>query len=339
MNYCNTLLTSSPSPALKYALFSVLSTLSEPLQASEQFSPFLLPMLTNHVIPELSSQHDYLKSKSCDTLTLFSTTTFPPETLNHILQVLTSLLSHPQLSCRVSAGLCLGPLFKYDLVQIFVREHVVQIMQVLLTLTEQIQIDPITSLMEVFVEQFGAGLSTFAQTVSQRLVQAFMEMVGDEDRVLAAAGVIKTLDGLVVSLEGEQVVAQLEGVLVPLVVFVIDNTIMDLYEEVLELISTLVYCGRSVSETLWGIFPRLISVTEDLEYLEDVYPLLDNYIGFGAAVMVQNREIQAMLVQLVQRVMEDKDCTESDRIRAMLIMESMMLNLRGGIDHVSIWGL
>lgn len=338
MTLLNEILSSSPPPEVKYGLLTCLSKLSEHCQTSESLLTQLPAFLTQYVIPELNSPYDFLKSKACDTLVQYSAVDLPQETVIHILNSLTVLLNHATLSCRVSASLALSPLFKYGYVTEALRPHAVVVMQTLMTLTETVQLDTLTGVMEIFVYEFSAELAPFARDLASRLVATCMEVLSEdsEDRYMAAAGVIKTLDGLVMSLDGRvEMLRDLEPVLCPLIVHVLSDSLLDLYEEIMEMVSTMLYCAKSVSPALWQIFSQLLPVVlENLEYMEDMSSLLDNYIGFGSEFIKGNQEMQEMLVMLIKKVLADVDGGEADRIRAMLIMESMMLNLRGGIDNV-----
>lgn len=158
-----------------------------------------------------------------------------------------------------------------------------------------------------------------------------------EEKTMAAMGILKTLDALVLSVEtSPEIVLDLEIVISPILLYVLDNSILDLFEETFELIGTCLFCVKQVSSTMWTIFPRIYNTfkMDSLEYLAEMLPSLDNYIAYGKDVFLHDIEKQNQLMDIIYTVMNDKDSRESDRIRGIQLIESLLLNLRGQIDPV-----
>lgn len=158
-----------------------------------------------------------------------------------------------------------------------------------------------------------------------------------EEKTMAAMGILKTLDSLILSVEtSPAIILEIEQVVAPILCFVLDNAILDLYEETFEMIGTILFCVKQVSPTMWSIFPRIYKTfkTDALEYLEEMLPSLDNFIAYGKNVFLTDPEKQHQLIDIVFTVMNDADSREADRIRGIQLIESMMLNLRGQIDPI-----
>ena len=160
-----------------------------------------------------------------------------------------------------------------------------------------------------------------------------------EEKTMAAMGILKTLDSLVLSVESSpEIVLELEIVICPTILYVLDNSVLDLFEETFELIGTCLFCVKQVSQTMWTVFPRIYNTfkMDALEYLAEMLPSLDNFIAYGKDVFLHDIEKQNQLVDIIFTVMNDKDSRESDRIRGIQLIESLTLNLRGSIDLVII---
>ncbi len=161
-----------------------------------------------------------------------------------------------------------------------------------------------------------------------------------EDKTMAAMGVLKTLSSLILAVESStQIVLELEVVIIPAVKFVLENSILDLYEEIFEILGTSLFSAKQVSPMMWTVFPLIYATfkSDALEYLEEMLPCLDNFIAYGKDVFAREPELQKSLVDMIVSIFSDEDSGEADRIRACQLMESMMLNLRGHIDHVLLY--
>ena len=121
-----------------------------------------------------------------------------------------------------------------------------------------------------------------------------------EEKTMAAMGILKTLDSLVLSVENSPlIVMELQQIIMPTVVYILDHSILDLFEEAFELIGTCLYCVKQVTPVMWQVFPRIYNTfkMDAVEYLAEMLPSLD-------------------------------------KIRAIQLMETLMLTLRGNIDPV-----
>jgi hypothetical protein len=158
-----------------------------------------------------------------------------------------------------------------------------------------------------------------------------------EDKTMAAMGVLKTLSSLILAVESSTaLILELEAIIIPAVKFILEHSILDLFEEAFEIIGTSLFCSKQVSPIMWTVFPLIYQTFKQdaLEYLEEMLPSLDNYIAYGKDVFIQDPQHQNLIVDMVVTVFNDKNSGEADRIRACQLIESMMLNLRGHIDLV-----
>ena len=114
----------------------------------------------------------------------------------------------------------------------------------------------------------------------------------------------------------------------------------DLYQETFEMIEMCIFCSKAVSTTIWQLFEVIYHTfkSDGLEFLEEMEPTIDNYIVYGKEILMQSTELQLRFVDMINTIMtsEVEYVTDSDRLRACRLMESMMLNLKPAIDNVYI---
>jgi len=64
-------------------------------------------------------------------------------------------------------------------------------------------------------------------------------------------------------------------------------------------------------------------------------PTLDNYVSYGADHIKANEEYKKMLVDIYTSSLTVEHLGENDKVQGSKLAESILLNLRGGVDDVS----
>ncbi|KAA1100440.1 hypothetical protein PGTUg99_028822 [Puccinia graminis f. sp. tritici] len=175
------------------------------------------------------------------------------ELLNTAYQGVTQCLSDPSLPVRVQAALTLPELCEHPQVHEGVAPHIGQIMK---------------------VSKFSDELLPFAADMSQALHQSYMRLMseiadarrrlGDEDddsseeKVLVAMNILKTLQQLVVGLEGNvNVLYQVEAASIPLIKYTLKEEIVEIYDEALELLDSTQFALKTIKRAMGFIRDRL----------------------------------------------------------------------------------
>jgi len=80
----------------------------------------------------------------------------------------------------------------------------------------------------------------------------------------------------------------------------------DLYDEALEIVDTCTYCAKEISPTMWSMFPRIYQCfkKDAIDYVEEMYPALENFIKFGKDEIMKNKDFQNMYIDIVTTVSE-----------------------------------
>lgn len=154
----------------------------------------------------------------------------------------------------------------YPLIRSGLQPHAAAVMQVLLNLTNEIDMDTLAQVMESIAANYPEQLAPYAVQLGIQLRDSFLRIAGDIDfdsvdddvseRIMAAIGIMKTISTLVVSLDSSShILAELEVVVAPVVSTTLTNNMQDLYDDAFEIIDSFTFCMKRVSEVMWTIFP------------------------------------------------------------------------------------
>ncbi|KAJ2722037.1 Nonsense-mediated mRNA decay protein 5 [Coemansia sp. Benny D115] len=309
--------------------------------------------LLTHVVPEFTSTFGFLRARALDTYCRYSSIEFSdPQITRGIFESVLGLLNDSQLPVRVHAALALQPMIENEVVRDLLASHLPQVMQVFLNLTNEIDSDTITHVIDEFVEVFADRMSPFAVQLCQQLCDTFTRVMEDvnstitgsevpgdidemTDKTMAAMGVLKTIGTLVLNLESSpEVVYKLEEVVFPVIRHVLDQRMVDLYDEVYEILDCCMYAVKAVSPNAWNLFTAIYQSfkSDGIDFIEEMLPSLDNYVTFGMDVVGTNNNVQAHLFDIIETVMKSDRVGESDRICACKLAQAIMLHGRGKVD-------
>ncbi|OAX84464.1 hypothetical protein ACJ72_01164 [Emergomyces africanus] len=310
-----------------------------------------------HVFPEFKSPHGYLRARACETLEKFNELDFKdPNNLMVVYRNILDALADPELPVRVEAALSLQPLIRHDVIRTSMQTNIPQIMQQLLKLSNEVDLDPLASVMEDFVEAFSAELTPFAVALCEQLRDTYMRIIGDmlderknsskgdediygdflDDKSITALGVLQTIGTLILTLESTpDVLLHLETILMPVITVTLENKLYDLYTEIFEIIDSCTFAAKTISSTMWQAFVLMHKTFKSGAelYLEDMLPALDNFVNFGSLTLAQNPAYLQALVGMVEDIFHDEKVGGVDRICGCKLAEALMLNLRGHLDQ------
>ncbi|RKP25760.1 armadillo-type protein [Syncephalis pseudoplumigaleata] len=135
-----------------------------------------------HIYPEFTSPVAYLRARACETMSKFDHLTFsnpqasspsPHDSMDHprmITEATLACLKDAELPVRAAAALSLQPLLQFEHVRPVIVQHLPDIMQEFLSLTNQIDVDAMSSVTDEFVEIFGDELAPYAVQICSQLV-------------------------------------------------------------------------------------------------------------------------------------------------------------------------
>ncbi|KAF9190108.1 hypothetical protein BGZ50_000457 [Haplosporangium sp. Z 11] len=318
------------------------------------FASLMEPFFVNHVFPEFKSQYPFLRARACEMVNRFSDLDFEDNNVDIAYTNLMESLRDTHLPVKVSAALSLRHMIRHERVRDAMKPHLQFIMHELLTITNQIDVDTLSDTMDEFVEVFAQDLAPFAVQLCEQLRDTFLRICADmgpnadgvekisdnaideaSDKTMAAMGVLKTMGTLILSLESTpEVLNQLELALLPVITFTLQNSIIDLFDGVFEIIDSCTFSAKAISANMWSILELIYKTFKEsaLDFMEEMLPSLDNYISYGKETFSTNENLQHMVYDIVETVMRSDRLGENDRVSACRLAESFMLNCRGHID-------
>jgi len=325
------------------AMIGILSdlTLRKNSPVKDQMGNFLL-----NLFDDFNSQFPFLRVRICDLITKFEDLELNDEQAKLSLQGVMNCMQNEELPVKIAASLALSSLLQYESVQAEIGPHIGVIMQELLKLLNEIDMDTLTPLMNRMVELFADQLAPYASQLCEQLKDTLLRMISeaniessDEDssnKIIAAMGILKTISTVVLAMEASpEILAQLEVTLYPVIHYILEKEIIDLYDDIFEIIDGFTYCQKKVSNVIWSTFDLIYNtfMKDAIDYIREMFPCLDNYISFGSDVFCANKDYQNKMFEIIKNVMESDALDITERIYGCQLMESMMLNCRGVIDN------
>ena len=274
-----------------------------------------------------------------------------------------SILPGNDLPVRVQSALTAGSLLDVEAVQQAINGSpaIPKLTEAALDLTNQVEIEALSALVEKLVTMFSQDLAPYAAQLCQQLAGTFTRMLegiqptenddgkqtlefDSTDKMMSAIGLIRALTTLVDAMSANtQIILSLVPILTPLVLIIWKNRVVDVYDEAFEMMCQLTFNLKQIPTDMWSVFEVLFQVYADTgaEYLSDVCSVLDNFITYGSSVIVANASYLQSILTLADGVFSTSEDTFYDEINSIaLVLESLFLNCQGlPVDYSSIISL
>ncbi|KAL0564749.1 Nonsense-mediated mRNA decay protein 5 [Marasmius crinis-equi] len=335
------------------------------------------------VAPEYTSSEPYMRAIACEVLGAVVKSGIEwtnEENLDKNFRAVAAALDDPELPVRVQAILAL-------------TELIVSEESAILRLSDETDLDILNQSMEVMIDRFTPELLPVVAQLTESLCCSYMRLAkesisqevgqsggdfearpveGDVDKTYAAMGVSKTIWEIVITVENApQILTQVQEIIIPLVVFTLENKLLGEQSHSDRRISTYtciapnrslpqhvrsyilfdvqasyyfsqhVACIRGhlqANQVGWGrIFGRYEAIyLFEVEYAEnlraEMLAPLDNLISYGHEVIRNRPDYKQMLVDIFTTSLTIKTPGENDGVNGCKLAESILLNLRGYVD-------
>lgn len=326
-----------------------------------QKSPYASQMeefLAELVLPNLNSQFEFLQARTLDVCSKFSDLEFQnPQTLSILFQgILKSFTTEgADVSLPVTLQSALGiqafihnPQFKEVLSSI-----ILPTMSKLLELSNEIDNDAISMVMQECVENFSEQLQPFGVELMNNLVEQFMRLAVEindssnvdveeiesdyvdlSDKIMAAVGLLNTMITVLLSFENSrEICMKLEETFSPVIDYVLTNDLDDFLAEIAELIENSIFLLRAVSPLMWRHFNQVAdSFTQGIAvmYVEEMSQCLKNYMVFGGEGLLVNQENIAKMMHIISFIMnaDDGNADYNDLVTSCDLAQTLVLSLQ-----------
>lgn len=282
------------------------------------------------VFPLLTSKFDFLKARALDVAGKFADIEYQKDETYNILfhGILVNFESSSDIALPISFQSALAiqaylsnPRFKPVLGNI-----ILPTMSRLLQLSNEIDNDAISMVMQECVENFSEQLQPFGVDLMGKLVEQLMRLSREineasnvdiddfdgkfddqSDKVMAATGLLNTMITVLLSFENSQETClKLEQIIYPCLQYILENDINDFLGEIGELIENSTFLLRKISPTMWSLFEYLFKSFLDgtaMMYLEELINCLNNYLIFGQVELRENEELRNKFFTIYKIIM------------------------------------
>ncbi|KAI8867987.1 ARM repeat-containing protein [Ramicandelaber brevisporus] len=347
---------------VKYGALHMLCTIASQIMGKESEARDQIEgALVAHVLPEITSEHGFLRCKALQTIAAFWQLSYSqPANLAVAVNGTIGRLEDPDLPVRVQATMTLQFMLRDEGTAELLRPHLAGVMRALLNIMQQIDLDVVPSMIESIIETFSEELQPFAVELAQQLTANYVRLIesiskaygsDDEDadpssfedfdgdtminKSSAAMGILKTIDTLVIDLERFPAVLEaMEAAVAPALLMTFKRSTADVFEECLELVETLLYTRKQVSPIMWQIFATIVDapVIYATELASYVAPSLCHFVTFGVAEFSTpyGPQLIEKLINVVKLIASEEMSGIAGFIAATNLVETMLQALAPG---------
>ena len=349
------------NPRHKDGALYMVGALADIIQESplqDQMESFLVM----HVIPELASPFAFLRARACWIFQNFDFVTFSNnENILLAWQHLSKCIQERELPVKIEAALSLGTFLQYDVVRESARPSAVALLQILMNLTSESDSDSISYIMDKIVNWFPSEILPFSVNlvgqIRDNIIKALegytnegavavetleateedFDAMAGSDKISMIMGLFKTIITINESIKGNpELLSQVDQIMAPLIRVILQQQVIDLYEDTFDYLETVTYNLKQISPSMWNIFEAAFVAFKGnaSDYLAEMAAFFDNVISYGVEEFLANSNWQSMIVEIIQFTIYNDEFGENDRVYACKLIESILLNCKGRIDNI-----
>ncbi|KAF8600420.1 ARM repeat-containing protein [Ceratobasidium sp. AG-I] len=355
LNFINSVLGNPAStPQSRFGAHRMTACLAGVIMEHPEAKGVMESYVVTHVLPEFRSEHAYLRAVACELVTSlirFNCEFSNSENLEQLSRLVVNAIDDPELPVRLHAALALAELIERPPVEEALKPMIGKIMQDLLKMADETDLDVLTTAMQTFVEHFATDLMPIAVQLTTRLIESYMrllqETIGKDEvtedweetgeKKFAAMGNARTIQTIVTSMESsKETLAQLQEILVPVVLATLESEALDFFESMFDLMDTLTFNLREIPPQMWAVFDAMYKSFKgpSVDFLEEMLPSLDNFICFGKDTFAQRPDYRSMILDIYVTSCTSDHLGEQDTINGCKLIECLMLNLPGHLDEM-----
>lgn len=356
----------SKTPAEKEGALYLIKVLEDAMLSHPATAPSLEGLLSQHVVPDLRSQHRFLRFRAADVVSALGGKMEwkDSKNLEGAFQGIMATLEDPELPVRVQAADAIAALIDHTEVQQAMAPNAGRLMQELLKLSDEVELDVLTTAKSRVVEAFSEELLPFSTKLCEQLAQSYfrlmqsnmesaqkaeelgdvareldasaMEDRGEEDKMFAALSCLTTMYQVLASAENRpDILQQLEKIVLPVVTFTLQENIVEMFDDCLDLTDVLTFYQKRISDEMWSVFRLMHKTfkTTGIDYLSEMLATFDNIISYGNAAFESNAELRHMVIEIFQIAMTSDQLGTSDHIAACKLADVFLLVLKSSIQE------
>uniref|UniRef100_A0A671QG92 Importin N-terminal domain-containing protein n=1 Tax=Sinocyclocheilus anshuiensis TaxID=1608454 RepID=A0A671QG92_9TELE len=202
--------------------------------------------------------------------------------------------------------------------------------------------DDLTNVIQKMICEYSEEVTPIAVEMTQHLALTFNQVIqtgpdeeGGDDKAVTAMGILNTIDTLLSVVEDhKEITQQLEGICLQVIGTVLQQHVLEFYEEILSLAHSLT-C-QQVSPQMWQLLPLVYEVFQQdgFDYFTDMMPLLHNYITVDTDTLLSDPKYLEIIYSMCKKILSG-DPGEDPECHGAKLLEVIILQCKGrGIDQV-----
>lgn len=287
--------------------------------------------LIDYVFSFLSSDYVYLQSQACYTLQFFDGSLVNNDAIFSCLERICELLKSQNDILKVDAAHSMAFFFSNDMVQPKLSSLIPEIVHTLISMNNKYNLESLSDILENLVSNYPDQIMCFAPKLTEALIEQVCQNLIEynDDKLMLIAGYLRTISGMVSSIEDKPVLAQMFKTSFSLIVKIFQEKRSDFYQESIDMMVNYLYSMKFIDESMWFIFGVIMRVDdgEISNNIDEITNLVDNYISFGKE-KVLSPEYFGLIIKFIESVcLVDQDgFFDDDHNCGCKIMESLLLN-------------
>uniref|UniRef100_H2LS46 Importin 7 n=1 Tax=Oryzias latipes TaxID=8090 RepID=H2LS46_ORYLA len=346
MGFCYQILTDPNSdPRKKDGALHMIGSLAEILLKKKIYKDQMEFMLQNHVFPLFRSELGYMRARACWVLHYFCEVKFKSDQNLQTALELTRLclINDNEMPVKVEAAIALQVLISnQEKAKEYITPFIRPVMQALLHIVRETENDDLTNVIQKMICEYSEEVTPIAVEMTQHLAMTFNQVIqtgadeeGGDDKAVTAMGILNTIDTLLSVVEDhKEITQQLEGICLQVIGTVLQQHVLEFYEEILSLAHSLT-C-QQVSPQMWQLLPLVYEVFQQdgFDYFTDMMPLLHNYVTVDTDTLLSDTKYLEVIYSMCKKVLTG-DPGEDPECHAAKLLEVIILQCKGrGIDQV-----
>ncbi|XP_019742203.1 importin-7 [Hippocampus comes] len=346
MGFCYQILTDPVTdPRKKDGALHMIGSLAEILLKKKVYKDQMEFMLQNYVFPLFRSDLGYMRARACWVIQYFCEVRFKSDqNLQNALELTRlCLINDNEMPVKVEAAIALQVLISnQDKAKEYITPFIRPVMQALLHIVRETENDDLTNVIQKMICEYSEEVTPIAVEMTQHLAMTFNQVIqtgpdeeGGDDKAVTAMGILNTIDTLLSVVEDhKEITQQLEGICLQVIGTVLQQHVMEFYEEILSLAHSLT-C-QQVSPQMWQLLPLVYEVFQQdgFDYFTDMMPLLHNYVTVDTDTLLSDTKYLEIMYDMCKKILTG-DPGEDPECHAAKLLEVIILQCKGrGIDQV-----
>uniref|UniRef100_A0A6Q2XVS5 Importin N-terminal domain-containing protein n=1 Tax=Esox lucius TaxID=8010 RepID=A0A6Q2XVS5_ESOLU len=253
------------------------------------------------------------------------------------------LINDNEMPVKVEAAIALQVLISnQEKAKEYITPFIRPVMQALLHIVRETENDDLTNVIQKMICEYSEEVTPIAVEMTQHLAMTFNQVIqtgpdeeGGDDKAVTAMGILNTIDTLLSVVEDhKEITQQLEGICLQVIGTVLQQHVLEFYEEILSLAHSLT-C-QQVSPQMWQLLPLVFEVFQQdgFDYFTDMMPLLHNYVTVDTDTLLSDTKYLEIIYSMCKKVLTG-DPGEDPECHAAKLLEVVILQCKGrGIDQV-----